>query len=150
MNIVNHFTSLLEAMRQDTNSQLKSWQYNSPSRANVENDYSTVPTAVMYCLTDWRVQADIVREMAQVSVGFLTTQPELDFDGMHNETLIDDMKDIALDFIARISSAGVVEITSDTIDIRSIYDGDDRNLTGVFVTLDCKEIQGQCLANYEN
>lgn len=150
MQIVTHLTSILEAMRQDASSPLQAWQYNSPSRANVENDYSRVPVAVMYCLTDWRVSSDIIREIASVSVGFMTFQEKLDYDGIQNETYIDAMKDVALDFIARVKASGDVVITSDNYDIRSIYNEDDRNLTGVFVTFDCREVQGQCLANYEN
>lgn len=148
MNIVTIITGILEAMRSDTASPLKSWQYNSPARVNVENDFSRTPTAVMYCLTDWQLTAAIVREQARVSVGFLTLQPDIDYEGMENERHVDRCKDIALDFIARVNDDGRLSVTSDPINVRSVYDLNDRNLTGVFVEFDCTEIQGQCLDNY--
>lgn len=149
MIIVSHITAILEAMRQDSNSPLMSWQYNSPSRANVENDYTNTPTAVAYCITDWYASSNIVRERSSVVVGFLTSQPAIDFDGLANEALIDSMKDVAFDFVSRIKTAGILELTDDEIKIRSIYDLDDRNLTGVFLEINLKEIQGECLKNYE-
>lgn len=145
---VTHITGILEAMRLDALSPVKSWQYNSPGRANVENDYSETPTAVCYCITDWEATLNIVREVASVAVGFLTVQPNIDFDGLANEVLIDNMKGIALDFVRRISEGGVLEIATDTIRIRSIYNLDDRNLTGVFLEITLREVQGQCLRNY--
>jgi hypothetical protein len=148
MNIVTVLTGILETMRLDTLSPLKSWQYNSPGRANVELDTSEPPTAVIYCLTDWQLTQTIVRERARVAVGFLTLQPDIDFDGISNEAKIDTCKDIALDFIARVSDDGRLGIISDPIDVRSVYDDHDRNLTGVFVEFECRETQGACLDNY--
>lgn len=148
MIIVDEVTGILEAMRQDTLSPLQSWQYNSPARVNVENDYTKTPTAVMYCLTDWEVTFTTVRERASVAVGFLTLQPNIDFDGLENDTRVEQTKDIALDFVRRVHEGGVLRIEDDTIRIRSIYDMDDRNLTGVFLEITLLEVQGQCLDSY--
>ena len=148
MIIVNTVTGILEAMRQDTGSPLQSWQYNSPARVNVENDYTATPTAVMYCLTDWEVTFTTVRERASVAVGFLTLQPNIDFDGAENDTKVTQMKDCAIDFVRRVNEGGVLRIEDDTVRIRSIYDMNDRNLTGVFLEITLKEVQGQCLEDY--
>lgn len=148
MIIVTEVTGVLEAMLQDTLSPLQSWQYNSPARVNVENDFTKTPTAVMYCLADWEVTFTTVRERASVAVGFLTLQPNIDFDGLENDTRVEQMKDIALDFVRRVHEGGVLRIEDDTIRIRSIYDMDDRNLTGVFLEITLLEVQGQCLDSY--
>lgn len=148
MNIVTHLTGILEAMVQSTASPLLSWQYNRPARANVENDYTKTPTAVMFCITDWVTDTDMAREIASVTVGFLQVNPEVDWDGMATDTIIDNMKAVAFDFIARVNSAGVVEITADTVRVRSVFDTDDRNLAGVYLQMDLREVQGECMENY--
>ena len=148
MTIVDTVTGILEAMRQSPLCPLKSWQYNSPARANVENDYTDTPTAVMYCLTDWQVEFPTVREVASVAVGFLAVQPAIDFDGRQNDLLVTQMKDCAIDFVYRITSGGTLAITDETIKIRSVYDLNDRNLTGVFLEITLKEVQGQCIESY--
>lgn len=148
MRIVDTLTGILEAMRQDASSPLKSWQYNSPSRANVEHDYSRTPCAVMYCITDWSVNLNIARETAQVAVGFLTENPRLDYNGLDADGIIDGMKAVALDFLARMADGGAVEVTGDSVRIRSAYADDDRNLAGVFLEMEVRELQGECLQNY--
>lgn len=150
MKAVDEICTVLEAMRTDANSNLQSWQYNSPARANVENDFSDTPTAVAFCLTDWQVTQGVVREIADVAVGFLTTQPNLDFDGLHNEQRVDEMKDIALDFIARVKSRGIFVFEDDPIKMRSVYDTNDANLTGVFVEVKMRELAGKCLNYYDS
>lgn len=148
MNIVTHLTGILEAMVQSTASPLLSWQYNRPARANVENDYTKTPTAVMFCITDWVTDTDLARELASVTVGFLQQNPEIDWDGITTDTIIDDMKGVALDFVARINAAGVVEITTDRVRVRSVFDSDDRNLAGVFLQMELREVGGECMENY--
>lgn len=141
-------TDILADMVTNTDSPLESWQYNTPSRANVENDYTQTPTAVMYCITDREINLTIAREVAEVTVGFLTQQANIDFDGLDNEALIEQMHDVALDFIARICNDSRLEINNDTVRVRTVFDLDDRNLTGVFCELTIREVQGQCVSNY--
>lgn len=148
MNIVQHLTGILEAMSQSTASPLKSWQYNRPARVNVENDYTNTPTAVMYCITDWETETDLARELASVTVGFLQQNPEIDWDGISTDVIIDAMKSVAFDFVARINAAGVVEITTDRVRVRSVFDTDDRNLAGVFLQMELREVGGECMENY--
>lgn len=148
MNIVTHLTGILEAMVQSTASPLLSWQYNRPARANVENDYTKTPTAVMFCITDWETATDLAREVASVTVGFLDVNPEIDWDGISTDAIIDAMKSVAFDFVARINAAGVVEITTDRVRVRSVFDTDDRNLAGVYLQMDLREVQGECMDNY--
>lgn len=148
MNIVTHLTGILEAMVQSTACPLKSWQYNRPARANVENDYTKTPTAVLYCITDWETATDLAREVASVTVGFLQVNPEFDWYGMATDTIIDNMKAVAFDFIARVNSAGVVEITTDRVRVRSVFDTNDRNLAGVFLQMELREVGGECMENY--
>lgn len=148
MNIVTHLTGILEAMVQSTASPLLSWQYNRPARANVENDYTKTPTAVMFCITDWETATDLAREVASVTVGFLDVNPEIDWDGISTDAIIDAMKSVAFDFVARINAAGVVEITTDRVRVRSVFDTNDRNLAGVYLQMDLREVQGECMDNY--
>lgn len=148
MNIVQHLTGILEAMVQSQDSPLLSWQYNRPARVNVENDYTKTPTAVLYCITDWETATDLAREVASVSVGFLDVNPEIDWDGISTDAIIDAMKSVAFDFVARINAAGVVEITTDRVRVRSVFDSDDRNLAGVYLQLELREVQGECIDNY--
>ena len=148
MNIVTHLTGILEAMVQSAASPLKSWQYNRPTRVNVENDYTNTPTAVFYCITDWETSTDLAREVASVTVGFLEVNPEIDWDGTATEAIIDAMKSVAFDFVARINAAGVVEITTDRVRVRSVFDTNDRNLAGVFLQMELREVVGECMENY--
>lgn len=148
MNIVTHLTGILEAMVQSQTSTLKSWQYNRPARANVENDYTKTPTAVLYCITDWETATDLAREVASVTVGFLDVNPEIDWDGISTDAIIDAMKSVAFDFVARINAAGVVEITTDRVRVRSVFDTNDRNLAGVFLQMELREVGGECMENY--
>lgn len=148
MNIVTHLTGILEAMVQSSASPLKSWQYNRPARVNVENDYTKTPTAVFYCIADWETSTELAREVASVTVGFLEVNHEIDWDGTATDAIIDAMKSVAFDFVARINAAGVVEITTDRVRVRSVFDTNDRNLAGVFLQMELREVGGECMGNY--
>lgn len=148
--IVEEVNDILNEMVIDTSCELEACHYQSPARINIDMDNSTTPVANFYCMTDWGVDMSngIVRETANVGILFLCRQYDLNFDGISNETEIGNAYEIALDFVARVSHSDVIGITSDNIDIKSVYDQNDYNLTGVFIKLNVREKVGKCLESY--
>jgi len=130
---------------------LKYAMYQSPSKTNVEIDDAPTPTAVVYCVTDWdvRTSTGVVRESARVGIGFVTRQTEFEFDGIQNEALIDEMKNLALHFFALMKDRDDVTIASDKITCKSIYNDYDTNVTGVWCDVDIVERGGKCIAYYD-
>lgn len=150
MRIPTAINSILSDMVEDPACALRAYRYQTAAMANVEMDRSTTPCANFYCLSDWRVDISggIVNEVAKVGIMFVVTQRDIDFMGEDNETLITAARDVSLDFIARLSASSDVEITTDSVEMRSVYDEYDANTTGVWCTVEVRERHGQCLDNY--
>ena len=125
--------------------------YQSPFKANVELDTAAHPVAVLYLFRDGSLDlaTGLLRDIAEVNVLFLTHQPELDFDGATNDTLLDSMASLAATFIADIIASGVGTISGDNVTLRGIYDHADKNTTGVSMQFRLEAAQGRCLAPYE-
>lgn len=121
--------------------------YNWPAKANVQLDTTAHPVAVLYVMRDGAIELEngLYRETAEVNVSFLDHQPELDFDGMTNEALLDAMAEVAVEFVGRIVDGGELEITTDLVTLRGVYDFDDKNTTGVNLQFTVREKQGRCL-----
>lgn len=126
---------------------LKQSVYTYPQQFNNIAGRCEVPVGVLLTPQDWKLECDTVTagEHGLFRVYFLTYQKELDFDAMQNEGLIDNMIDIAVVFVGMLKNNA--EISVEEIDIRtkSMYDTNDKNLTGVELTLDIKEKQGRCI-----
>lgn len=107
--------------------------YNSPTRSNVDLDTTAHPVAVLYIFRDGTIDLSqgLYSEIAEVNLLFLTHQPQLDFDAVDNDTLLDSMADVAKQFIGDLIAVDAGFIVNDTVEVRGVYDFDDKNTTGV-------------------
>lgn len=107
--------------------------YNSPTKVNVELDTTAHPCAVLYIFRDGTINLanGTYNEIAEVNVLFLTHQPQLDFDALTNDALLDGMADVAKQFVGDLIASNAGEIVDNYITVRGIYDSDDKNTTGV-------------------
>ena len=132
------------------NGDLETYIYQTVNKANVQIDYEKTPAAVFYCLSKWNVNLNlgIVREEASVGLGFVKRQSELDYDGSHNEALVDECKALSMKFLNLLKVGGGVEIMDDEIKCTTLRDKYDANVTGVWIEFNCRDNGGECLANY--
>ena len=148
MIIVRHLTSILEDMVQDTDSLVNSYQYNDKPTANLVLDKKMEDiTAVLFQITDFKLNTNrlTVKEEADVNITFLQKETKLDAQGTEQDTMVDNTKDAALDFISRVIADRSLKILNDSIDVKSVYMRSDSNRTGVNIQLKITETQGQCL-----
>lgn len=147
MRIVKTIIEILEEMVNDTNCALKSYQYNDRPTANVTLDRGKEsPTALLYQITDWKMGLNQIteKERATIMISFLTKEAALDALGLPQDDVIDEMKDIAIDFVQRLKMANF-KIYGDDIVAKSVYLRSDSNRTGVMLMIDVEEKQGQCI-----
>lgn len=149
MEIVARIIGILDTMVSED--VIKSRIYQTAAKTNVEIDYEKTPAAVMYCVSKWAIdlKLGIVRERAAIGIGFVKRQPQLDFDGESNETIVDECKVIAVDFIRRLKADDSLQIISDSVDCTTVYDEYDTNVTGVWVSVEVKDNGGECLDTSE-
>lgn len=148
MVIVRHLTTILQNMVDDNDSLLKSFQYNDKPTANVKLDSKMEDiTAILFQITDFELQMNrlTVREKADINITFLQKESKLDAEGYEQDIIIDNTKDVAIDFIERLMDDKTLRILDDTIDVKSVYLRSDSNRTGVNVNLKIEQKQGECL-----
>lgn len=115
------------------NGALASVVYNAPTKVNVALDTTAHPCAVLYIFRDGTIDLGegTFSEVAEVNVLFLTHQDQLDFDAAQNDELLDAMAEVAQRFVSDVIAADFGVIVGNTIDVRGVYDFDDKNTTGV-------------------
>lgn len=148
MFIVRHLTGILQNMVEDPDSLLNSYQYNDKPTANVRLDSKMEDiTAILYQITDFQLQTNrlTVKEKADINITFLQKETKLDAQGTEQDVIIDNTKDVALDFLKRVIAEKTLKILDETIDVKSVYLRSDSNRTGVNMTLKITETQGHCL-----
>ena len=148
MHIVNIINSILQAMVEDQDCELKSWQYNDLSTANVRLDNKKPsPTAVFLQISDWTMgcNATNVKESAEINLSFLEKEGKMDAGGIEQDEIIDRMKALAVDFIKRLKNVRPLEIEDDEYKIKSVFLRSDSNRSGVNLQLTVKERQGECI-----
>lgn len=111
----------------------------------------TTPVTFLVTPTTYRLECDTItaREDGKFTIYFLTPQEQLDFDAVKNEELIDTMIPVAVDLIGRLKLDKRVHIEDIDVDTRSMYNTNNKNLTGVMLKLHLKESQGWCLPAVE-
>ena len=148
MVIVRHLTTILQNMVDDNDSLLKSFQYNDKPTANVKLDSKMEDiTAILFQITDFELQMNrlTVREKADINITFLQKESKLDAEGYEQDIIIDNTKDVAIDFIERLMDDKTLRILDNTIDVKSVYLRSDSNRTGVNINLKIEQKQGECL-----
>ena len=69
---------------------------------------------------------------------------DLDFDGVEVGAIIEEMLDVAKNYITLLDASGEFEPLENVIDFNSVIDFLDANMAGVRVTLTLKDNQGEC------
>lgn len=120
--------------------------YNSPTKVNVELDATAHPCAVLFIFRDGAINVDggTFSEIAEVNVMFLTQQPNLDFNALHNDELMDEMVNVATCFVSDVMAADIGDIIGDEIKMLGLYNYDDKNTTGVSLQFRIRSFP-QCL-----
>ena len=70
---------------------------------------------------------------------------DLDFEGAQVGAIIDEMLDIAKEYVVRLDGFGVYEPLATSIDYNAVIDFLDANMAGVRLTLELKELKGECV-----
>ena len=104
-------------------------------------------TAVLFQITDFTITTNrlTVKEEADINITFLQKETKLDAQATEQDTMVDNTKDVAIDFIKRVIADNTLKILDDTIQCKSVYLRSDSNRTGVNVQLRISEKQGQCI-----
>lgn len=148
MKIVDKINGILSAMTEDNNSNLQSYQYNDKPTANVTLDRNKPsPTALFMQITDWTLATNRanIKEVANINVSFLDKEKKLDAQGNEQDTIISNMKDIAIDFLQRLFADKTLKVLDEKIEMKSVFLRSDSNRSGVNITLKISETQGDCL-----
>lgn len=69
----------------------------------------------------------------------------LDFKGAEVGGIIDEMLDVAKEYIVRLDATGYYEPINGLMDYNCVVDFLDANMAGVRVTLELKELSGECV-----
>lgn len=148
MHLVTKLNNILQSLVNDGFISERIYTYSA--QFNVIAGRCRVPVGVLLLPNRWKLECDTVtaREHGVFDIYFLTTQPQLDFDATSNEVLIDNMIDVATEFIGRVKSDKSIHINEIDINLQSIYDANNKNLTGVHIAIDLKEQQGRCIPTY--
>ncbi len=88
--------------------------------------------------------APLVRTSRTCIVAFLKPCA-LDFEGAEVGYIIDEMLELAKDFIMRLDAVGYYEAVDTLLDYNVVLDFLDANMAGVRVTLTLKELEGGCV-----
>lgn len=88
--------------------------------------------------------APLVRTSRTCIVAFLKPC-RLDFEGAEVGLIVDEMLDLAKQFIKRLDATRVYEPIETLLDYNVVLDFLDANMAGVRVTLTLKELEGECV-----
>lgn len=148
MNIIRHLTTILEDMKNDTDCLLNSYQYNDKPTANINLDRKMEDiTALLIQITDFQLEMNsmTVRETADINISFLQRETKLDAQGSEQDIMIDNTKDVAIDFLKRVFALKGFRIVDDTINVKSVFLRSDSARTGVNISFKITELQGECI-----
>lgn len=142
---------ILSAMVADSRCPLLSFSHQTQPMANVDLSDKETPTAVLLCVTDWRLslKSHRRREVCDVLVSFLVRQQDVGFDGSQNSAKVGDMEDVAVDFVRRIEELQGYRIKGEEVVCKTIFNKYDTNTTGVALSFTIEELQGECLDSIE-
>lgn len=121
--------------------------YAYPAQFNNIAGRCNTPVGILITPNEWRLDIDTAtaKEVGYFNIYFLTPQKELDFNADLNEVEIDKMIDAACKLLASLKSDRRVHIETTEITANSIYDANNRNLTGCRLRIKVKESQGRCI-----
>jgi hypothetical protein len=88
--------------------------------------------------------APLVRTSRTCIIAFLKPCA-LDFEGAEVGSIVDEMLDLAKQFVKRVDASGYYEPIEGLLDYNVVLDFLDANMAGVRVTLTLKELEGECV-----
>lgn len=148
MKIIKKINSILEDMVDDTNCDLASYQYNNLAKANVVLDNKKPsPTALFVQVTDFVLDMSLInkREKMFILVSFLTKENKLDSEATAQDEIIEDMSNLAVEFVKRIKADKTLRILNEDLKLKSVFYKSDSNRTGVSLELELLDLEGECL-----
>lgn len=148
MIIVRHLMSILEDMKNDTDCLLNSYQYNDKFTANIVLDRKMEDiTALLIQITDFKLNMTRMTfaETANINISFLQKETKLDAQAYEQDIIIDNCKDVAVDFLRRVFALKGFRITDDTIRVKSVFLRGDSARSGVNVSFEITQVQGDCI-----
>lgn len=90
------------------------------------------------------------RQSSILTINFvIETLERADFDGIENESRIEQMKYLAIRFLYHFEKSRLFEPLTDIVDFRNLYMVTDNSLTGVSITIPVKELEGICFDDVE-
>lgn len=148
MRIVNEINTILEA--QKTAGLIAEHNYLTPSKHNVQVAKDGLfPRAMFVAITDRQINIikSHTKETADVTIDYVTRSglKTTEFNAQTMEAKIDAMGSCAVDLIARIMQVSTLTINTDNIELISLYDFMDTNLTGVRMRFSISEVVGECI-----
>lgn len=148
MKIVETIIGILDEMKNDAGCALNSYQYNDKMTANLTLDRKMEDiTGLLIQITDFQLDLSkmTVREKCNLNVSFLKKETKLDAQGMEQDRIIDETKDVAIDFLRRVFALKGYRVTDDTIRVKSVFLRGDSARSGVNISFEIVELQGECL-----
>lgn len=148
MRIVGIINRLLE--EQKTAGLITAHHYLTPSKHNVQAAKDGLfPRAMFVAITDRQIDItkNHTKEIADVTIDYVTRSglKTTEFNAQTMEAKIDEMGDCAVDLVARLLRESSLVINTDTIELTSLYDFMDTNLTGVRMRFNISEVVGICI-----
>lgn len=138
---------IVEEVRRIIESMGLPFLYDSSGVANLKLDREEFPLSLMFIFQSWSVDVRVggFREEYDVMIFFLEKADRLDFDGIPNHTKVERMGNYAINFINEVIKSDVIGFAeSEYVEVRSVYDKFDKNLTGVYVETRIKELASSC------
>jgi hypothetical protein len=123
--------------------------YTYPAQFNNIAGRCGMPVGVLVTPNEWTLEIDTItaREVGFFNIYFLTPQLELDFNAVKNEIEIDKMIDVACKYVALLKHDKRIHLENVEIMGNSLYDVNNKNLTGCRLRIKVKEQQGRCIDN---
>jgi hypothetical protein len=118
--------------------------YDSNGGINKMLDYADYSDGKCVVYSFLLSQSKLIDGIESATIGmFFSKITEFDFESIENDTLQQECKEIAFEFIKYISSGNVLSISSD-ITMTYFYDEFDANVTGVAINATLTEMVGLC------
>lgn len=143
MQLINRVLDILNSL-----SDVETVLYESPYFSNIKIDRLPAPYAICYLAQELTLDTRFyLKEGVNLEV-FFCSPVKLDADGPTHQAIVDDMTDIAKQFIYLLRQQSDIVI-DDVITLRTGYGRFDKNVTGVSLELKLTERQAKCLDSVE-
>ena len=125
--------------------EIKQIMYEDEFNANEQLDYSELPVALMFIITDlkFNLKNGNLREKGEIQLFFLN-QETVSPTGENIQETVSPMQRLALKFLVASRESGYIIDNEENINIQTVYDEFDASLSGVTFRFTAIEKQGIC------